>query len=150
IHTGQNRFSLWDKNLAKVMESLTGLKAAPQSPVGWTLKKHHAPSLIQLTKAGDWVVVGLSEGDNLLLRNTVATIQKSSAPFSSATNFWLEAEVEPARMVNGLSHRWQPSFPFRSFKIALIGDGENMKTTGQLDFAQPVPMVLSPWNIPTN
>src|SRR5207247_270469 len=34
--------------------------------------------------------------------------------------------------------------------VTIIGDGEAVRTRGQLDFPDPLNLKLDPWNIPTN
>src|SRR5207244_7272059 len=56
-----------------------------------------------------------------------------------ATNFWLDADLDLA----GLAPLFWPSssLPQNLPRIALtvIGDGENVRTRAQLDFAKPLP-----------
>src|SRR5664280_3277488 len=49
----------WETNLARAMESLTGIRPVTMpGTVGWKLKKHHLPNLIELTRSGEWTLLG--------------------------------------------------------------------------------------------
>ena len=160
IRLDSERARLWQANLAMTMESLTGIGVAATRE-GWSLKKHHAPNLIQFTRAGGWVVLGAAEDHNALLDEVVAHIKNERAPFAEpATNAWLEAEIDLPRVVELLGARIgdSRSSSLRSNlvaklpKISLAASGKEglVHTAGDLVFAGLEPAKLEAWNIPTN
>jgi hypothetical protein len=153
VKAGKERATLWEKNLALVLESLTGLKtvANRQENQGWSLKKHHAPSLIELTHVGDWTLIGLAQETNRLMQNFVARIQLGQASFPAPlTNSWLDIDIEPNRATSAISQRWTLSTALSRISLTLVGDGENVRTRGELDLAKALPIELGSWVIPTN
>ncbi|MBI3848827.1 MAG: hypothetical protein HY298_00845 [Verrucomicrobia bacterium] len=82
IRLDDNRAALWETNLAAVMESLTTLRTVPATNGlrGWSLKKHDAPKLIELTRAGQWTVVGAASDTNALLGEIIARIDQEHSP----------------------------------------------------------------------
>jgi hypothetical protein len=153
IRLDRERAGLWETNLAAVLESLTGIHPAssPGGRRGWSLRKHHAPNLIELVRAGEWTVVGLGQEHNILLDDVLARIARNRAPFTArATNFWLEADVDPRRAVEVLSLGWHLPEGLPRVSLAAIGDGENVRTWGELNFPDALPSALESWNIPTN
>lgn len=150
VHAGKDRTTLWEKNLGMVFESLTGVKPAPKSPGGWSLKKHHTPNLIELAHAGDWTVLGLGQESNPLMDNVLKRIQNDPHCFKSATNYWLEIDLDPARAIAGLSERWSLPASITRIQAFAIGKGENVHTRGTLQLGEPIQGPQVPWVIPTN
>jgi hypothetical protein len=129
-----------------------------------------SPSSISLSRAGDWTVVGFGMGASASLpagssrsdtparmpalagRELLDRIARDHVPFQpSGTNFWLEAHDLNLRSILsllGLNLKLPESLPTMS--ITIIGDGENVRTRGQLDFPKPLNLNLEKWNIPTN
>ena len=79
IRLSAERAGLWHTNLAAVTESLTGERSTPTEG-GWSLKKHDAPDLIELARAGDWMVVGLAQKSNTLVSVLKSRIQHNGTP----------------------------------------------------------------------
>ncbi len=151
IRLKPERAGLWQTNLAAVLESLTGVRPEAATGTGWSLKKHDAPNRVELTRAGDWTLVGLAQETNALLADFLDRIRRDHAPFAArATNFWVEAEVDLLRVSRALALGWNLPAQWPRLAVSMIGDGKNVNTRGQLDFAAPLNLDLKPWNIPTN
>lgn len=166
IRLDDQRAALWQTNLAAVLESLTGIHPipAPNNLSGWLLKKHHVPNLIELTRAGDWTLVGAAEDHNGLLNEFQSNIQHSQAPLPAEdTTNWLEADVDPAPVAaffslsaratggEGRGEVGSKNIPAIShFHLAVTSDGANVLSHGAADFPEPLTLGLQPWNIPTN
>jgi hypothetical protein len=144
------RAGLWQTNLAKALESLTSIQPVP-SDHGWSLKKHHAPNLIEMTRVGDWTVLGAAVDHNTLLDDVLARIQRDHAPFdASATNLWLEGQLNLPRLASmlGIAGDFTTNLPNVSFKTS--GDSGKVLTRGELTLPDVLAAKLDPWNIPTN
>src|SRR5262249_19759976 len=100
------RAALWQTNLTQVLKSLTGLTPdpAPQGHYGWSLKKHHAPNVIELSRAGDWIIFGAANDFNGLITELTARTQRS-LPLMTARNAgdWLEADLDPGQLAEFFS-----------------------------------------------
>jgi hypothetical protein len=142
----------WRTNFAVVMQSLTGAPAvATPDGRGWSLKKSTVPNLIELTRAGDWTLVGLAQDTNSLLAEIAARAARDHPAFSvTGTNYWLEADFDPSRAAAalGLDCKSPENLP-RVF-IGVNGDGGTVFTRARLTFPQPLPVQLEPWDIPDN
>jgi hypothetical protein len=153
IRLDEARASLWETNLAAVLESLTGARPAALagSQHGWTLRKQNPPQLLELARAGEWTVFGAAQDRNTLLEQTLDRIQRDPAAIrGDGTNAWLEADLDLPRIASAFSLDWNlpKGFPRISFETA--GLGTNVWTHGSLRFPQPLSLELDPWNIPTN
>lgn len=152
IRLNDQRAGLWQTNLAAALESLTGIRPTNSQPgARWSLKKHEAPNLIEFTRAGEWMVVGAAQEHNALLDETLARISGVDASFpSSTTNSWLEASGDLSRIASAIGV--DPGFGLNlpKFSLAVLGDGENVLTRGELTLLAPAPVQLESWNIPTN
>jgi hypothetical protein len=150
-----DRARLWETNLAAVLEALTGIHPiAVSGRLGWALKKHHPPDLIELTRAGEWTLIGAATKTNALLADFADRISKNHAPCSTATtNFWLAAELDLPRFISVF--HLPPSIlnlisSSANLQLTVTGDGEYVVTRGTLDFPTPLGLTLRPWTIPTN
>jgi hypothetical protein len=161
IRLDSARASLWQTNLAGVLESLTGVKPTIGSTSvggnqpGFSVKKHHEPNLIELVRFGDWTVIGLAQDRNALMRDMTARIEKNKNPFAPrTTNFWIEADVDPARVAQALPRLFHLPDTIAGkiprVTLSAIGDGQNVHTRGEFNFPQPLPIKLEPWVVPTN
>ncbi|MGA9777570.1 MAG: hypothetical protein ACLPRE_15665 [Limisphaerales bacterium] len=155
IRLDDQRAALWQTNLAAVLELLTGIPPvpAPGHRYGWSLKKHHDPNFIELTRASGWTIVGAAEDHNGLLDDLRARIQHGQAPWTTGNaHDWLEASLDPAQLVPSLlTFNFQPStFNCHHLHLAVTGDGTNVLIHGTADFARPLALDLEPWNVPTN
>ena len=154
IRLSEERSGVWEKNLAAVLESLTGIRPATASGgrVGWSLKKHDAPNLIELTRAGEWTLVGLAQEHNTLLTNLLALIQRDSGvPFAvRATNTWLEADLDLQRVSQMFALGWSLPEDWPRISFTATFEGNDVRTSGELNFRKPLPLDLEKWNIPTN
>ena len=145
-----DRARLWQTNLAAALETLTGTRPVPASD-GWVLRQSNAPARIEFSRAGDWTLVGVGPDTNDLLSEFTARIARDRAP--SATNFWLEADLDPSRLA-----ALAPEFSslvtrhssLSSVHLSFTCEAGNVVTRGTLNFSRPLDLTLSPWEIPTN
>jgi len=153
IRLDDRRASAWQTNLAAVIESLTGIRpAARQGNLrGWSLKQTQTPNVIELTRVGDWIVVGAASERSPWLGEIIARVQRETIPFSTpGTNFWLSLDLDAKRTAGALGLGWKLSDDLPRLSMAVSGDGGNVLTHGELTFAQPLPVELDAWVIPTN
>jgi hypothetical protein len=155
VRLDEQRANLWKTNLSTVLESLTGIRPTisqpsiinPQLTNGWSLKKHHSPNLIELTRAGEWTVLGVSQERNTLLLGFISHVKQGRTPFKpSSKNSWLEAEVDLPKLMRGLS--W--SEPLPKISLTMSSEGEKVVTRANLKFPRTLQLELEPWNFPTN
>jgi hypothetical protein len=154
IRLSTDRAALWQTNLAAVLESLTGARAT-QANGGWSLKKHDAPDLVKLVRAGEWTVVGLAQKSNTLLSDFTNRIRHTSTPLAasnrqSSTNHWLAIELDPSRLSQALALDWQSSADISRISFSVTGDGASVHTQGEVKFSKPLGVDLEAWNVPTN
>jgi hypothetical protein len=144
------RAGLWQTNLANILHSLTGVWPIASPNNGWTLRWQHNPGLIELVRAGDWVVVGASEGDNQLLHHIIDRIKGDPDPFGARTSAdWLQADIDLRRLSPVPAIDWIPSNNLPRISLTLNGDGGHVITHGEVIFPEPIAIQLEPWSIPT-
>ena len=167
----------WFTNLAAVLEPLTATRAVDNpDQKGWSLKTAGG-NLIQLSRIGDWTLVGVGPQDDSLSGEITARIRRDNVPFVSAgTNLWLEASLDLPRLVNcfslsarqtggegrgevenssslisqllGATKQSEGGSTLNHLNLTITGDGGNVITRGQLTFTQPLSATLEPWSIP--
>ena len=148
VHLPVDRAIVWQTNLAAVLESLTGLHPEPAEK-GWSLKKHETPNHIELTRVGEWVVVGVGQGQNALFGDFVARILRNHTPLIQASaDFWLDAELDLRRVTEAFKLDWHLPDGLPIFSMQTVGDGQFVRTRGKLDFPAPLKLDLEPWQIP--
>jgi len=152
IRLDDQRAALWQTNLARVLESLTGSQPVPAlNNDSWSLKKHHVPNLIELARAGKWTLLGAAEDHNNLLDEFRSQIQQGQPPSAAAnTNDWLAADVDLSQVSAALALGWKLSADTPRVSLAVAGAGTNVLSQATADFPQPLALDLQPWNIPTN
>jgi hypothetical protein len=150
IRLNNARAQLWKTNLAKALQSLTGIQPA-DSTNGWTLKKHDEPNLIELTRAGDWTILGIAQNHNDAIPNLITNLNKSETQNSKPkTNFWLTADLDLSRISRAFALPWNPPANTPKLTFNVTGDGEYLRTRGELNFPAPLSLGLEPWTVPTN
>ena len=169
IKLSEERARLWQTNLATLLESLTSnrVTAAPGRTNGWQLSVHSPQSTVRspqsavagppptrtvdLARVGDWTLVGLAPGSNALLGEALTLFRENPTGEDLAPpNTWLFANLELRRIASALSLRWDLPAELPWLTLGVTGDGKTVHTRAQLNFAQPLPFELEPWNIPTN
>jgi len=176
IRLDDQRAALWQTNLARVLESLTGIHPvpAPEPDYGWSLKKHHDPNFLELTRVGGWTIVGAAQDHNGLLDDLLARIRQGQPPLPAGrANDWLAADFDPARLASCLttfapqllgatnpafvgeagSTAWRGEAErsrLNHLHLALTGVGTNVWWRGTADFSKPLALDLKPWNVPTS
>jgi hypothetical protein len=101
IRLDDQRAALWQTNLARVLESLTGIHPVPtpEPGYGWSLKKHHDPNFLELTRVGGWTIVGAAQDHNGLLDELLTRIRQGQPPLPvGPTNDWLAADLNLSRV----------------------------------------------------
>jgi hypothetical protein len=170
IRLNEAQTDQWLTNLPAVLEPLTGARAvATQDGHGWSLTKSNVPNLIQLTRVGEWTVIGMAQDKNPLLDEITARIRRDGVPFvSSGTNLWLEAGLDFQQVANYFSLSASPTggegrdevensptlnpqfSSINRLNLTVSGDGGNVIMRGWLTFSKPLPAQLEPWQIPIN
>lgn len=165
VRLSPERAHFWETNLSSALDRLTGRAPGTNSARVWTLATPNphalagsatnagilAPKSIRLDRAGDWTVLDLTRGTNTIMSQVLARIQRDGAPFAKAsTNYWMDTTFDLA----GISRLLSLSLPLPAnwplVKMTVNGEGENVRTRGELDFPQSLSVELTPWNIPTN
>lgn len=160
VHLERARGGVWESNLANVLESASGTRRVPvQAPPGaqgWRITGNSgSPSpwlrQVELSRLGDWTIVGFGSGQNHILSSLLNKITSSQgAPFGSMSKAWLQTAMDLRRASRIFSWGWDLPQDWPKITLALSGDGQNVLTRGTFDFAQPLPFQIEPWNIPTN
>jgi hypothetical protein len=134
------------------LESLTGIQSVPAlQGNGWSLKKHHTPNLIELTRLNGWTILGAAEEHNNLLDELRARIQHGEPQLISGNSRdWLEADLDPAQLIPNLTTLNPQLSTINHLHLSVTGAGTNLLMQGQADFAEPLQLDLKAWNIPTN
>ena len=152
IRLDDARAGLWETNLAAALESLTGIRpVSDPARHGWSLQKHHAPDLLELTRAGGWTIFGAASNHNALLEDMLARIGQNQLPFPAViTNHWLTVAVDLGNLDRAFSLGLNLPKDFPRIEAEWDGDGKDLWTYGTLTFPHPLAMDLDAWNIPTN
>jgi hypothetical protein len=174
IRLDAQRAALWQTNLATALESHTGIRPAPTTN-GWIAQVQSPKSKVQsqasvdgnqwvvaLTRSGEWTILAVAPSAasnqiptllpqlSTVLRLDPVTRRLQSAQGSPATAFWLEANADLRRVASAFSLGSNLLEDVLSLALTVTGDGQNVLTSGRLNFSKPLPLEMEPWNIPTN
>ena len=164
VRLSDEQASVWATNLAAALEGLGGSRAAagPAGGYGWAMQVTNRPAnaggqaagmprQVELTRAGDWTLVGLGGASNGLVQEVRGRILQQGGPGGvRATNYWLEAKVDLSWLGRGLGLAAARSAALPRLAVTVFGSGGEVRTAGELKFPQPLPFEAAAWNIPTN
>jgi hypothetical protein len=103
----------------------------------------------QLTRTGEWTVVGVGTGQNAAFSGLLARVQ-GGQPATPVTKDWLQTVFDLRRLAKTMDWGWDLPEEWPKVALNFTGNGTNTLMTGQLIFAKPLPFELEKWNIPTN
>jgi len=171
VRLSNARALVWETNLTSAFESLGGSPAVGDTSAGraWTFSgaNHQSPvavsavpvrqppalkaRTIHLDRVGDWTVVGFTRGTNVLHTDALARTRRNGVPFAAqATNFWVDATFDLPQVARALATDWHLPENCPQVKMTITGEGENVRTHGELEFPHPIPIELESWTVPTN
>lgn len=167
IRLDGQRAELWTSNLTAVLGSMTNVQSLSASAncCAWRLPIALPASRLDLARVGEWTLLGMAPETNRLLAELSQRIRAEHTPVSgtgsraatNATNYWLSVEVDLGRLAGALKGgqagtsallSWPAGLP--KLSVTMTGAGGEVRTTGELKFAQPLPFEEAAWNIPTN
>jgi hypothetical protein len=115
---------------------------------GWELKRAAAPNLLQVFRAGKWLVLGLGQDKLTLAPVWLQQAKQTQRPLPGLGANLLEVQAD----LPGL-RGWLPilaDFPLPPARLTMTGRGENVRTEVRFQFPGKVPWTFEPWKIPTN
>ncbi|HWX21603.1 MAG TPA: hypothetical protein VN578_17000 [Candidatus Binatia bacterium] len=162
IRLNEKRAGLWKTSLAAALGTTSNLRpvAAEGDRQAWELRMPNQPTggtqpeaieRLELVRSGEWTLLGLARDNSRLLPELVARIKRDGTPSGQpATSYWLEAALDLAWLASALSISSNPAENLPRVSVALAGDGEYVRTRGELTFTKPLDLKLEPWKIPTS
>jgi hypothetical protein len=162
VRLGSERSTIWETNLASVVESLTGKRPSslPDNRPGWISHSTTRPvetsdagrdpfPAICFTRLEGWTVVGtapdLSTFDSIAKR-----ILDREAKNSTPASHWLEATIDLPRLSQRFSIPTNLFSPHPVIRLNVSGKNQKVATEMTLTFARALNLNLRPWNVPTN
>lgn len=143
-----DRAALWETNLPIVLNSLSKLNLA----LDRSSQSAAAPNWqLSLTRTGYWTFVSVARPvtDSLLVQTFASRIAANGAPYAPrATNYWIEGEVDGREFSKVFDLDWDLPDTFPEARLEIIGDGQNIRTRGELRFASLGLTNLPDWNLP--
>lgn len=150
IRLTPERQALWSTNLAALLQKITRHGALAQTnPPNWSLPWGSGSNHLTFTSGPDWAVVSLALQTSTLVTNTLAEARRGPSPEEKGSNFWISADLQLARLLPLLGARTPGGF-LPNVSARIHGDGEYVRSRGDLKFPLPLPIQLEPWQIPTN
>lgn len=133
------RAALWQTNFPAILDSLKPIQSYN----------------LALSRAGEWTLLSLTHGtggraaDSGLLTEFKARIQRDGTPCpAQITNDWFVLEGDAQNLAKALRLDWKLPATFPHINIAITGDGQNVRTRGELTFPQPLLEMTDPWLVP--
>ena len=139
---------VWEKNIASAMQSLAKPASANHGGRAWQLPSAD-PNLIELVRVGDWTVLSANNERGEGHANLAGRL-KASADRDAASNAWLSAEIDLPQMARVYGWNVKPSIDLPNVSLLVSGEGQFVRTRGELNFAHPLDLKLDDWKIPTN
>ncbi len=165
----------WETNLAAVAEGLGGGRVNLTQTNGaiWQMEfavhgttssnrtsDGHSASqgssakcVLNLTRSADWTIVGLASGSDGFARELAQRVQshpRGTPLVADGTNAWIDADLDLRHAAAVLGQSWRLPINPPRLELTVAGDGQNVRTRAELEFPQPLPLELEPWNVPTD
>jgi hypothetical protein len=156
VRLSPERARVWETNLASAFATVPGAtNSGGSSSLDWIFANASSRSFplisAHIDRVADWTLLGLNVQPAGLCSNTMDRIRKTGSPVAvSPTNYWLETSFDLAALARGFSLPWTLTNNWPRITATVNGEGENVRTRGQLEFSQPLSIQLADWNIPTN
>lgn len=145
-----DRAELWRTNFTAFAEALTGTRVTPSAPPapGWRAQRTESRLTFQFAQTGGWTLVGLGPESSPVFADFARRLATNSASTAPTNDFWLELDTDLAHFFQ--THFIEAAPPLPKLHLTMTGDGQNVRTRGELTFAKPISSTLVPWTIPTN
>jgi hypothetical protein len=137
IRLDPNREALWRTNLSKVFDSFPSNSALPTPH-----------SALSFSRTGPWTIVRLAAGPTIPADELLRRMGTDTAGGGALGSGWLDGNLDLPRLSAALGWNLPEAWP--KLNLAITGDGQNVRTRAQFDFAKPLALEIEPWNIPTN
>jgi hypothetical protein len=158
LHLDATRAALWQTNLPTILKSVFA-SARVLSAEASDFRLQASDWSFSLSRSGEWTLLSVGRASNAapsILTSFSDRIAATRTPCPPrTTNYWLEADLDlrafglPASALGV-----QPSPSTREnlpeITLTLIGDGQNVRTRGELSFPSALSIPLPAWNLPTN
>jgi hypothetical protein len=149
INLDDARARIWQTNLAKALTSWKQGNPADftvGTNKGWQITRGQAPRLVQVFRAGQWVVVGVGHDDLTLTAAALEQIGKTGRPVGAMTNDWLDLIVDLPAIKSRFPLLATQELPLAH--LSLGGLGGTLRTEGRFTYAEPVNWKYEPWKVP--
>jgi hypothetical protein len=93
-------------------------------------------------------MVRLAAGPTILADELLRRMSTDTAGASALGSGCLDGNLDLPRLSAALGWNLPEAWP--KLNLAITGDGQNVRTRAQFDFAKPLALEIEPWNIPTN
>ena len=148
IRLSEERARLWSDNFKQALKNWK-LGAISPDGDGWGFKRFDGRTSFAVARVGQWTVIGLGPAGMKLHSETVKTIKANSRPVAQSPGYWLNADINLARL-----KEWLPPLePYQDLPVAhlsLSNATDYVRTVMRLGFPQPHGWTGQPWAIPTN
>lgn len=112
------------------------------------VRRNGNPGIIRWADAGDWFVLGVGRENVPTADEALRRIKSGGRPVTAAAGYWLDAELNLPRLARLLATA--PEFKWPTMRLSIVGQGENLRSTGRFQFDGAATGPLAPWRIPEN
>jgi hypothetical protein len=141
IRLPADRAALWQSNLPVVLRSLSAVVATN----------------VTVTPSNEWTIVSLSPTPHpaprapRLLPQVLTRLAEHGTPHEPrGTNYWVEIHGDAQRLDRLFAIGDGTFTNLPQLELRVIGDGQNVRTSGELIFSREITANLPEWTVPTN
>lgn len=141
------RAALWSTNLWQLAAAWKLGQPRPDGAGGWEVTRAAEPKLLQFSRAGKWVVLGLASDKAKSAAAWLQQIKSGGRPAPAGD------ELLALQLDSPTFGKWFPLFTDLAvppFEAVFRGRGENVRVEAKLKYGQPLAWKYEPWRIPTN
>lgn len=148
VSASESRYSNWNSNLIKMVETSSGSKAVNKKfgyTSGWEGKLNGNFNLIRLTRANDWIVVGLASNRFSAFDDLLAQVRAQSYPKSFYSNNCFEADVN-LKLMSGLFSPLSGGANFAN--VVMFSRSGDIRTVITLRYGSALKWTYEQWQPP--
>jgi hypothetical protein len=144
------RAALWHTHLERIVDLWElGPGGSPGDTPAASGPRHGGlPEHLRWSEIGGWFIIGAGAEPLPFFDEAVAAVRENGRPTAALSDAWFTLETDLGRIAPALGLSTRMIWPRAALRLS--ARGENLRTTMNLSFPEPVTGPIEAWHVPTN